>query len=274
MRTQRLARVGAHPDDADILGSGLAMRWRARGGEVLFVSMANGDCGHQTQARAELAARRRRETEAVAALLGVEYVVMGVSDCEVMPTLAQRWALLGCLRRFAPDLVVTHPPQDYHPDHRYTAQLVGDVSYLLRVPHCCPEVPALQKDTVQAFFHPVHQAVRLEGFAVAVETDAFWSRKLEVMACHASQMFEWLPWVTGADLSAVPPPDDPEGRLRYVDARRRLAAERIADLYRDCLAARYGPDLARTIRTAEAYVAAPYPTPLSAANAAELFRDL
>ena len=133
MNSKRLALVGAHPDDCDILGSGLAMRYRELGWDVLFVSMANGDCGHQSMSRADLAARRAGETEAVAEMLGIEYVVMDTPDCEVEPTLEQRWALLRLLRRFEPDLVVTHHAADYHPDHRYTCQLVGDVSFLLKV---------------------------------------------------------------------------------------------------------------------------------------------
>lgn len=271
MTKKRLALVGAHPDDCDILGSGLAMSYRELGWDVLFVSMANGDCGHQSVTRPELAARRRRETEAVAALLGIEYVVMDVPDCEVMPTLEQRWGLLRLLRRFAPDLVVTHDAQDYHPDHRYTSQLVGDVSFLLKVPHCCPELPALRKDTVHAYFHASRRPVRASEFSVVVDTDAHWARKVEAMSCHVSQMFEWLPWVDGRDMAAIPPPADRAGRLAYVDARRRPAFLRLANLYRDRLVELYGAERGAAVQTAEAYIAAPFPTSLNESNWRDLF---
>lgn len=268
---KRLALVGAHPDDCDILGSGLAMRYRELDWDVMFVSMANGDCGHHEMPRQELAARRKRETEAVADMLGIEYVVLDTSDCEVFPTLEQRWTLLRVLRRFEPDLVVTHHATDYHPDHRYTSQLVGDVSYLLKVPHCCPDVPALRKDTVHAFFHAWRDTARPDSFCVAIDIDDLWQRKVEVIAKHELQMFEWLPWVDGQDMSQIPPPEDAEGRLRYVDERRGPRAERIADLYRDRLCELYGPTRGRQIRKAEAYVTAPFPTSLSEENYRELF---
>ena len=127
-----------------------------------------------------------------------------------------------------------------HPDHRYTSQLVGDVSYLLKVPHCCPDVPALRKDTVHAFFHAVRQTDRPDAFAVAIDVDDLWPRKVEVMAQHESQFFEWLPWINGEDLAAVPPADDQEGRLVYIDCQRRPLFTRIAGFYRDRLCARYG----------------------------------
>jgi LmbE family N-acetylglucosaminyl deacetylase len=263
MSEKRLALVGAHPDDCDILGAGLAVRYRALGWKVMFVSMANGDCGHQSMSRADLAARRKAETEAVANLLDIDYVVMDVPDCEVMPTLEQRWNLLRVLRRFAPDLVVTHHALDYHPDHRYTSQLVGDVSYLLKVPHCCPDVPALRKNTIQAFFYAARQTGRVDDFSVAVPIDEQWDKKLAAMACHDSQMFEWLPWVDFRDMDAIPPAEDVAGRLAYVSDWRRPAFARLAEMYRDRLPA--GTQLA------EVYYPAPYPTSLNAENAKELF---
>lgn len=271
MNSKKLALVGAHPDDCDILGSGLTMRYRELGWDVMFVSMANGNCGHQEMTRADLAARRANESAAVAKLLGIEYVVMDTPDCEVEPTLEQRWALLRLLRSFAPDLVVTHHAMDYHPDHRYTCQLVGDVSYLLKVPNCCPDTPALRKDTVHAFFHAVRAAERADAFAVAVPVDDLWRHKLEVMACHESQMFEWLPWVSNEDMTAIPPAEDHEARLAFIDERRRRIFSLAAGLYRDRLVELLGPAKGQAVELAEVYYSAPFPTPLSAENYRDLF---
>src|SRR3712207_7656203 len=40
-----------------------------------------------------------------------------------------------------PDLVLVNRPNDYHRDHRYTAQLVLDATYLLTVPLMAPDTP-------------------------------------------------------------------------------------------------------------------------------------
>ena len=39
-------------------------------------------------------------------------------------------------------------PNDYHPDHRYTAILVQDAAFMVIVPSFCPDVPALRKNPV------------------------------------------------------------------------------------------------------------------------------
>jgi LmbE family N-acetylglucosaminyl deacetylase len=44
------------------------------------------------------------------------------------------------LREWHADLVLSHRPNDYHPDHRYTAVLVQDAAYMVTVPKFLPEV--------------------------------------------------------------------------------------------------------------------------------------
>ena len=63
---------GAHPDDCDIRAGGTAAKWAAAGHRVRFVSVTNGDAGHQSQGGGALAARRRAEAQEAGRRLGVE----------------------------------------------------------------------------------------------------------------------------------------------------------------------------------------------------------
>ena len=47
--------------------------------------------------------------------------------------------------------MLTHRPNDYHPDHRYTSTLVLDSAYMVTVPHICPEVPHLGENPVLGY---------------------------------------------------------------------------------------------------------------------------
>src|SRR5262245_52717272 len=147
----RLLIIGAHPDDADYHAGGTAALYRAAGHVVKMVSLTNGDAGHQTLRGADLARRRREEARAAGAVIGAEYEVLDNHDGELLPTLENRRQVIRLIRGFRPDLVLTHRPNDYHPDHRYTSQLVQDAAYMVTVPAVVPEAPHLPRDPVIAY---------------------------------------------------------------------------------------------------------------------------
>ena len=57
----RVIAFGAHPDDCDIRAAGTAALFAKMGYAVRFVSVTNGDAGHETMSGPELAARHARE---------------------------------------------------------------------------------------------------------------------------------------------------------------------------------------------------------------------
>src|SRR5579863_6370840 len=119
--------IGAHPDDNELSIGGTAAKWRARGDEVRFVSITNGDKGHYLpkyiEDPASLAARRLIEAQRAAAVIGATYQTLGVHDGEVYVDKPTTEAVVRCIRSFGeqgkgPDLVVFNRPQDYHRAHR------------------------------------------------------------------------------------------------------------------------------------------------------------
>src|ERR671931_1815093 len=65
---------GAHPDDCDQRAGGTATKYAALGHRVRFVSVTNGDAGHQSEGGGALAARRRAEAREAGKRIGVDYV--------------------------------------------------------------------------------------------------------------------------------------------------------------------------------------------------------
>jgi LmbE family N-acetylglucosaminyl deacetylase len=184
----RLLILGAHPDDAEFHAGGLASIYRSLGHVVRFVSVTNGDAGHQQMSGTALAQRRRAEAEAAAAIIGADCEVWQHADGRLEPTLELRWQVIAAVRRFAPDLVLTHRTDDYHPDHRAVGHAVRDASYLVTVPALVPDVPALKRDPVVAYLpdrftrpNPLRGDVVLD---VGEQVDLI----VAMLACHASQV--------------------------------------------------------------------------------------
>src|SRR5947209_2478665 len=142
---------GAHPDDCDIRAAGTAAEFVARGAAVEFVSVTNGDAGHQSEGGGMLAKRRRGEAEESGRRLGVKYVVLENHDGELLPTVEVRKQIIRLIREWNADIVLAPRPNDYHPDHRYTGVLVQDAAYMVVVPNVLSDVPPLRKNP--AFFY-------------------------------------------------------------------------------------------------------------------------
>ena len=204
--------VGAHPDDADFQAGALALKVSRSGGRAVFVSCCNGDKGHQWMTSKELAARRYKETQASAKVLGVEkYYVLDYPDCEIEATLELRARLTRLIRQEAPNLLITHRVSDYHADHRAVGTAVRDATYLLGVPLYCPDVPVPEMIPFVMYGGDSFREPAPFRADLAVADDDVIDVLLEAWACHESQKFEWLPPQKGLRYDQVP--KDHDGRI-------------------------------------------------------------
>jgi len=198
--------IGAHPDDCDFACGGTAILAAQSGARVRFVSVTNGDRGHMAPAyaadRNRLAVRRDAEARRAVATFGGDYRCLGVPDGEVYVTPDLTECMVREIRSWGPpgrgpDLVLLNRPNDYHRDHRYTAQLVLDATYLLTVPFMCPDVPHLQRMPVFAYWWDRFR----EGGAFRPDfvapIDDVMDAKVQLALAHESQIFEWLPYNSG-----------------------------------------------------------------------------
>lgn len=209
----RIIAFGAHPDDCDIRAAGTTALWVKAGYHVKFVSVTNGDAGHQTMHGAELARRRLAEAKESARRQGIEYDVLDNEDGKLLPTLAVREQIIREIRSWKADVVLAPRPNDYHPDHRYTGVLVQDAAYMVVVPAITPDVPALRKNPVFLYYQDNFQRPNPFRPDVAVSIDDVIDQKINAMDSHVSQFYEWLPWVAGK-LDQVP--KDPAERKPWL----------------------------------------------------------
>lgn len=138
--------VFGHPDDAEIFSGGLIARLCEDGKKVKLVKMTTGNKGSRGVkiSEKELSETREREDLNALKVLGLEKtdsVNLNLGDGEVQNTLETIGLLVKEIRKFKPDLLVTHNPEkilirdlngDYyvnHRDHRNTAIVAVDAAY-------------------------------------------------------------------------------------------------------------------------------------------------
>jgi LmbE family N-acetylglucosaminyl deacetylase len=233
----RVIMIGAHPDDAEGKGGGTAALWASQGAEVQLVSVTNGDAGHQSEGGGALARRRAAESRAAAEILGVSWRTLDFHDGEIEPNLEARKAVLRAIREWKADIVISHRPNDYHPDHRYTGQIVQDAAYMVVVPNICPDTPRLEKNPIFMYFADRFQKPYPFSPDVAVDITPVIDKKIRAFDVMPSQMYEWLPWV-GGRLDEVP--KDPAERFEWLKNRRSGRTKGWKNSYADIVEARYG----------------------------------
>jgi LmbE family N-acetylglucosaminyl deacetylase len=251
----RALMIGAHPDDCEFKTGGLATRLRAAGHVVKFVSATNGEAGHHLMGGGPLAQRRAEEARRVAEGAGIEYDVLDIPDGRLEADLATRERFIGLIRAFRPDLLFTHRPNDYHPDHRRTGILVQDASYLIRVPNLCPLVPHLTETPIILYMQDGFRKPAPFTPDVVVAIDDVMDAKARMLHCHVSQMYEWLAYDAG--YADELPAGDAE-RLAWLRERQVRRDAAVADRCREQLVARYGEERGRAVRCAEAFEVSEY----------------
>lgn len=243
----RVIMIGAHPDDCDQDGGGTAIVLASMGHKVKFVSVTNGDAGHQEMGGGALAKRRAAEAKEAGKRFGVEYEVLGNHDGELVPSLDVRLQLIRKIREWNADVVIAPRPNDYHPDHRYTGVLVQDAAYMVGVPNIAPDTPPLRKNPVFLYFQDFFQRPNPFRPDIAIDITQVFDQKIHALDAHESQFYEWLPWI-GGYLDQVPASKD--DRKKWLAANRTL---RITPEVRATLKKWYGDEKASRVKHAEAF---------------------
>lgn len=143
---ERVMFIFAHPDDAEIYAGGTIARLVENGKKVFLVKMTTGNKGSRSDiiSEKELGALREKEDSDALKALGLkstDSTNLNLGDGEIENNLRTIGLLANEIRKFKPDLVVTHNPENKlirdldgyyyvnHRDHLNTALCAVDAVY-------------------------------------------------------------------------------------------------------------------------------------------------
>jgi len=266
----RIIAFGAHPDDCEFKLGGTAAKWAALGHHVKFVSVTNGDIGHWDMAGGPLAKRRTAEVHEAARRLGITAEVLDIHDGELIPSLENRKKITRLIRRWKADLVFSHRPNDYHPDHRYTGVLVQDSAYMVAVPFFCPDTPPLERNPVFLYYSDGFQKPNPFTADIAVSIDDVVEKKIDAADALVSQVYEGGA-LASAETARDRHADDPVKRRAWLSERLKSSSARSADRFRETLIKWYGSEEGNAVKYAEAFEICEYGRRPNAEQIRQLF---
>lgn len=179
--------VAAHPDDTEILCAGTLSRYAKQGHRVTIAVFTNGNMGDAVVKPEILGAMREQEARAAAAVIGADLIWPGIMDEHVFPNQEHRHIMIDILRKADPDIIFTHAPNDYHPDHRYVSQLVFDSYFQKGLPFIPNQsLPACRFGQAQIYYMDTLCGIGFTPTEYVDITEEFNTKKT-MLACHKSQ---------------------------------------------------------------------------------------
>jgi LmbE family N-acetylglucosaminyl deacetylase len=188
---------GAHDDDWDEYCGGTLKRYAQAGHQIGVVSLTTGRNYGAARSSSELGEIRKKEFESATSFIGECKTYWPGSaynrlenNFEILKIVA------GIIYEFQPDIIFTHPPDDYHPDHIAATQLVIEAShsasYLTAGPRLffpgasLPAKPLFSNYPVIYFY----DAEDGHGFLPEdyVDITSVWETKRQMMNSHRSQI--------------------------------------------------------------------------------------
>ena len=122
----KILAVGAHPDDLEIFMFGFLKACIDRGDNV-FVSVATDGSKGNIKTQANLAKIRHNETKKGLVEIG-KPIMLDFEDGNLHDEKSAKEKISNLIQTVNPDLILTHPPEDYHPDHSALSNYIRDIN--------------------------------------------------------------------------------------------------------------------------------------------------
>ena len=192
--------IGAHPDDIEVGCGGTLGRYSLDGCSITMCTVAKGDKGHTEIEPNSLQVIRKEEATEAAAMISAEYVSLNAGDVEISAEdKALKDDLVEIIRSVQPDVLITHPPEDYMPDHVAVSKLVFSASFAATVPNY-----AHSKGKTTAKITPLYYMDTLAGVDFIpeeyVDISETLETKIQMLEKHQTQL-KWMKDHDGIDFT-------------------------------------------------------------------------
>lgn len=125
--------IGAHPDDIENSCAGTLAKYAKQGHKVFTATATNGNIGSASLPMEEIAKIRKEEARRAAAHIGAEYLCLDYDDEMFFESREARIKFIDLVRYCQADVILTHSPNDYNPDHNLTAKIVTDIPVMIPI---------------------------------------------------------------------------------------------------------------------------------------------
>ncbi len=176
---------GVHPDDVELSCAGVLLVEKNNGKNTAIVDLTEGELG--TRGTAET---RKEEAAHAAKILGVDAREnLKLADGFFTNDEAHQRKVITAIRKYRPEIILCNAPQDRHPDHGRSANLVADAAFLSGL----VKIETTENGLTQQPWKPTYVLQYIQDrflqpdFVIDV-SDVF-EQKLEAIKAYATQFY-------------------------------------------------------------------------------------
>ena len=141
--------IGAHPDDAEIGCGGTIAHYKKRGKKIGVLDLSNGE-----PTPFGTVEKRMVEAKAASEILQLDIrITLDMTNRYIENTTENRKLVSEVIRKFKPHILITHPSNDWHPDHIACHQLVNAAKFQAKLTKTESEYPEYYPKYVFYFDH-------------------------------------------------------------------------------------------------------------------------
>ena len=180
MKIDALA-FGPHPDDVELAMGGTLLKFASQGYRTGIIDLTDGEMG----TRGTVSGRAEEAKQAAKILRVSMRRSLGLGDGRLDLQRDKKLAVASVIRELKPQLVFTNYPDNNHPDHTASGELVAEAAYLAGLKKLEIEGQPHRPHRVLYYFVP-HQVTP----SFVVDTTDFFEEKMRAVRAHRSQFHD------------------------------------------------------------------------------------
>ncbi|MBK8984146.1 MAG: bacillithiol biosynthesis deacetylase BshB1 [Ignavibacteria bacterium] len=171
----------AHPDDAELNCGGTILNLTGAGKNVGIADLTKGELSTRGTP-----ALRKKETAAASKLMKIKVREnLSISDGNIQINEANKKRIIAVIRKYRPEIIFAPFPNDRHPDHIYTGNLIKESVFY----------SGLRKVVTESLkeFRPRRIFFYKSAYDIPVsfimDISGIFKKKLEVIKCYSTQFY-------------------------------------------------------------------------------------
>ena len=164
----KILAFGAHPDDIEIFMYGLLSILKDRGDKIIPSIATDGSAGSREIVNSLTEIRKKESTKSLKSFGIPKY--FNFKDGKLSQETKSINIIGDFITNLTPDLIITHSPNDYHPDHRCLSNIISEIASF--------KIPILFSENMMGVnFNPDYY----------VDITKYFLIKKKAVSCHKSQ---------------------------------------------------------------------------------------